>query len=88
MKRSAVIAFVCCLAPLAGGCAATQKRPFDARQCARTCIEMGDACKASCLRTIDPTGAHSGPGGSCERTCQSQRDTCDVQCMQGKEPSF
>ncbi len=86
MKVSAVIALLCCLAGLAGGCSAAQKHPFDARRCARSCIEMADTRKASCMRMTDPTGAYTGSRDSCERTCQTQRDTCDVQCMQGHEP--
>lgn len=87
VKRRAVITLLGCLAALAG-CAAAPKQPFDARRCARTCIEMTDACKASCMKTTDPMGVHSGSRDSCERTCQTQRDTCDVQCMQGKEAAF
>jgi len=86
MKPLSVIALLCCLTPLAG-CAASQNQPFDARDCARTCIEMADACKASCLKSVDPTGSRSGSRDSCERICQTQRDTCDLQCMQGKQPS-
>ncbi len=70
------------------GCAAAPKQPFDARRCARSCIEMADACKASCMKAVDPTGAVRGSRETCERSCQTQRDTCDVQCMQGKEPAF
>ena len=59
VKRRAVITLLGCLAALAG-CAAAPKQPFDARRCARTCIEMTDACKASCMKTTDPMGVHSG----------------------------
>jgi hypothetical protein len=69
-------------------CSAAPKQPFDARRCSRTCIEMVDACKASCLKAVDPTGAVRGSRESCERTCQTQRDTCDVQCLRGKEPAL
>jgi len=86
MKPPAVIALLCCLRALAG-CAASRNQPFDARDCARTCIEMADACKASCMKASDPTGSRSGSRDSCERICQTQRDTCDLQCMQGKQPS-
>jgi hypothetical protein len=87
MQHVSRIIVVCSLAGLCG-CAAAPKQPFDAHRCARTCIEMADACKASCLKTVDPTGAVRGSRDSCERTCQTQRDTCDVQCVQGKEPAF
>jgi hypothetical protein len=70
------------------GCATAVKQPFDARRCAHTCSEMADACKASCLRSVDPNRSRSGSGDACERTCQTQRDTCDVQCLHGKEPAF
>jgi hypothetical protein len=79
------IGLFCGAASLAG-CTAAQKQPFDARACARSCIEMAAACKASCLKTVDPTRERSGSGDTCERTCQTQRDTCDLQCMQGKQP--
>ena len=87
MTTTWVIALAGALGLLAG-CAAAPKQPFDAHRCARTCIEMADACKASCLKATDPTGARPGSHDSCERTCQTQRDTCDVQCMQGTEPAF
>jgi len=86
-KRLSITLLSCGLAALCD-CAAAPKQPFDAHQCARTCIEMADACKASCMKAVDPTGAVRGSRETCERTCQTQRDTCDVQCMQGKEPSF
>jgi hypothetical protein len=84
--RAAALALIVGVAALAA-CAATPKRPFDARRCARTCIEVADSCKASCMKTVDPMGAVRGSRDTCERTCQTQRDTCDVQCMQGNEPS-
>lgn len=83
---SAAVTLLGCLLSLAG-CAASQTQPFNAHRCARTCIEMADACKASCRKSVDPTGARSGSSDTCERICQTQRDTCDVQCMQGREPS-
>ncbi|HVO22572.1 MAG TPA: hypothetical protein VMW56_02985 [Candidatus Margulisiibacteriota bacterium] len=87
MRWSAVTVLLCGIAALAG-CAATAKQPFNAQRCARTCIEMADACKASCVKAVDPTGAVRGSRETCERTCQTQRDTCDIQCLQGKEPSL
>jgi hypothetical protein len=87
MQHVARIILACSLAALPA-CSAAKQQPFDARRCARTCIEMADACKASCIKAVDPTGAVRGSRQSCERTCQTQRDTCDVQCLQGKEPSF
>ncbi len=87
MQRASRSILACGLAALCG-CTATAKQPFDAHRCARTCIEMADACKASCVKTIDPAGAVRGSRETCERACQTQRDTCDVQCMQGKEPSL
>jgi len=86
-KLHRVILLLCAGMALTG-CVASVKQPFDPHRCARTCIDMADACKSSCLRTTDPTGSHPGSGASCERTCQTQRDTCDVQCMQGKESDF
>ena len=85
MKARSVVATIWAIATLAGCSVPTQ--PFDARRCARSCIEMADACKASCVRSVDPTGAVRGSRDACERTCQTQRDTCDVQCLQGKDPS-
>ncbi len=85
LKPSLLILVLCGCTAFAA-CAA--KQPFDAHRCARSCIDMANACKSSCLRTTDPSGLHPGSGASCERTCQTQRDTCDLQCMQGKEPEL
>ena len=48
---------------LAAGCAAS--RPPPAADCERTCQEMGDACKASCLKSVDPSGGIAGSAESC-----------------------
>jgi hypothetical protein len=85
MTRPWFVALLGTAATLAG-CAAAPKQPFDARACARTCIEMAATCKASCIKSVDPTRERSGSGDTCERTCQTQRDTCDLRCMQGKQP--
>jgi hypothetical protein len=87
MQRVAQIIRYCSVVVLCS-CSAAPQQPFDARRCSRTCIEMADACTASCLKAVDPTGAVRGARETCERACQTQRDTCDVQCAPGKEPAF
>jgi len=73
-------------AALAAGCAAS--RPTSAgSDCARTCRDMWDACTASCIKTIDPTGGISGSAESCQHTCSTQRYVCDVKCLKARRAS-
>ncbi len=84
-----VLAVLACL--LLGGCAA-QRAPsapaaFDHAACDQTCIEMWQACNASCLRVNDPTGRIAGSGEGCERICRGKRQTCEIACIQEREPT-
>jgi hypothetical protein len=75
-------------------CASTPAaRPPDVTEagvaaCARSCIEMAAACRASCMKMTDPTGRVSGSADTCERLCTGKRDTCDVSCSQGRAPTM
>lgn len=73
------------------GCAAQQSASpssgFDRPACDRTCVEMWQACKASCLKVTDPSGRIAGSGEGCDRICKGKRDTCEVACIQEREPT-